>query len=609
MRLKLFPVLPENLEEVSPDEHRETLESFKDIGAKLAAELKMPAEERELIPADATPAELTEALTAAAADKTRIEEHLAGLAEAEANFVSAVNDGLAALGVEDTVELEAETAPEATLAAEDEPEPAEPAPGDGDETVTPEAEVVTAEPEAAAEVVEELAPEPVRMAIPRGASRLAPRVPATTSTGGAQVVAQRGLKNIKVVEGTPFTAHEFAETVVSLAKRLGPVRKVRGGAADKHGVAMAHYSFPPEFTLGADKEENLEKIRQVAPHIFGMPEQPSEFTIELLQAAGGICAPPTPFYDVPGFASRERPVRGALPSYNAVRGGVSVPSVNLVDRTDSGVTIIEESDDAQGGTFATKACRSLECATWTDTFVGIISHCLEVGNLNARTWPEGVALEVDNLMAGWAAAADTRLLNRIKALSIKASAESPYNAVHGFIYAIARAKASIRNVMRAADGAGYTVLAPEWVRELLVADLAAQSGNDDRYVGIAAVEQYLTRLGVTVSWYKDGPTGTSALNDVAQDFSAEVDESTLDDFPDAVQMAMFLNGTFLHLDGGSLELGLVRDSDLNHLNNYELFGESFENVTRIGPEQATRWIELDICPTGTFPALATALTC
>ena len=94
-----------------------------------------------------------------------------------------------------------------------------------------------------------------------------------------------------------------------------------------------------------------------------------------------------------------------------------------------------------------------------------------------------------------------------------------------------------------------------------------------------------------------------------QDFAAEGDGSGLDDFPDAVQMAMFLNGTFLHLDGGSLELGLVRDSDLNHLNNYELFGESFENVARIGPEQATRWIELDICPNGTFPALATALSC
>ena len=601
MRLKLFPVLPENLENAEAEALAATLDEFKTIGAQLAAEIQMPVEERTLIPADATPAELTEALAAAAADKARIEEHLAGLAEAEANFVSAVNEGLAALGVEETVTIE----PVAELASEDEPEP-EPA-----EPAEPaEPEVVEVAAEVAAAVVEEPAaevtPEPARMAIPRGPSRLTPKAPASTASGGAQVVAARGLKNISVREGTPFTTQEFADTVVQLAKRLGPIRKVRGGGSDKHGIAMAHYSFPPEFTLGSDKEDNLEKIRQVAPHLFGMPEDPSDFTMEILQAAGGICAPPTPFYDVPGFASRERPVRGALPSYNAVRGGVSIPSVNLVDRTDAGVTIIEESDDAQGGTFATKACRALECATWTDTFVGIISHCLEVGNLNARTWPEGVALEVDNLMAGWAAAADIRLLNRLKALSIKVDASSPYNAVHGFIYAIVRAKAAIRNNLRAADGAGYTVLAPEWIRELLVADLAAQSGNDDRYVGMSAVEAYLTRLGVTVSWYKDSPT---ALGGVSQDFEAEVDGSSLDSFPLEAQIAMFLNGTFLHLDGGSLELGLVRDSDLNHLNNYELFGESFENVARIGPDQATRWIDLDLCPSGTFPALATALTC
>jgi hypothetical protein len=284
-----------------------------------------------------------------------------------------------------------------------------------------------------------------------------------------------------------------------------------------------------------------------------------------------------------------------------MRGGVSIPSVNTIDRADSGVTVIEIDEDEQGGTFATKACRIVDCATWTDTFIGIISHCLEVGNLNARTWPEGVALENDNLMAGWASTAEVRLLNRIKALSINVTSAHVYNAVHDFVYGIARAKASLRYNLRAELGATFTALIPEFVIELMQSDLAAQSVNEERYASQARIEGYLQALGVNVVWVKDVPTGVTA-------FGAE-SAGAIDNFPTTVQYALYLNGTFLHLDGGSLELGLVRDSTLNETNDYQLFGESFENVARIGPAQAARWITATICPTGQFPALATALTC
>ena len=71
----------------------------------------------------------------------------------------------------------------------------------------------------------------------------------------------------------------------------------------------------------------------------------------------------------------------------------------------------------------------------------------------------------------------------------------------------------------------------------------------------------------------------------------------------------FPEGTFLHLDGGVLELGIVRDSTLNSMNDYQVFGETFENVARIGPTQAARWASVTICPQGTFPAAGTGLTC
>lgn len=41
------------------------------------------------------------------------------------------------------------------------------------------------------------------------------------------------------------------------------------------------------------------------------------------------------------------------------------------------------------------------------------------------------------------------------------------------------------------------------------------------------------------------------------------------------------NGTFIHLDYGTLELGLVRDSRLQSANDFTIFAETFENVAKI----------------------------
>jgi len=58
-----------------------------------------------------------------------------------------------------------------------------------------------------------------------------------------------------------------------------------------------------------------------------------------------------------------------------------------------------------------------------------------------------------------------------------------------------------------------------------------------------------------------------------------------------------------------LNLGIVRDSTLNSTNDFQIFGETFENVARIGPAQAAYWETTDICAVGSFPPAGTARTC
>jgi hypothetical protein len=57
---------------------------------------------------------------------------------------------------------------------------------------------------------------------------------------------------------------------------------------------------------------------------------------------------------------------------------------------------------------------------------------------------------------------------------------------------------------------------------------------------------------------------------------------------------MFSEGTFLFLDGGTLDLGIVRDSSLNATNDYKMFVETFEAVAKVGIESLRITANLDV---------------
>lgn len=81
--------------------------------------------------------------------------------------------------------------------------------------------------------------------------------------------------------------------------------------------------------------------------------------------------------------------------------------------------------------------------------------------------------------------------------------------------------------------------------------------------------------------------------------------NVLANFPTTVYAYLFSEGSFLHLDGGTLDLGLVRDSTLNATNEFATFAENFENVAFIGQESLE--IQLNLSPDGSYAA-AKAIT-
>lgn len=420
------------------------------------------------------------------------------------------------------------------------------------------------------------------------------RTPAPDESGTA-LIAAAGVNGVRA--GEHLDRIGLADALIQTVKRQAKPVKHEGGVEERTLIASAQYAFPPERQLRPnDIEGNNAKIRGIGNPFLGVE------ALEALVASGGLCAPLTPLYDIPDFAVTSRPVRDGLPSFQAERGGVSVPTVSTIGSIATAITVIEEAEDALGGTFATKSCQDMDCPTWSDVAVGIISHCREYGNLNARAWPEGIAHENNLTMAAHARTAETRLLTRIKALSLQVTTGQEYGAVSDLIDYATRAAAAIRSRLRM-DDVMLRGLFPAWLPDLMVSDTAATQFGD-RFQSRAQMAGILRTAGVEPVFYLDSPSdGTSQI------FADEVTGTPLDPWLAEVQWALFIEGTFLHLDGGVLELGLVRDSTLNSTNDYQVFGETFENVARIGPAQAALWITSDLCPTGEFPALATARAC
>ena len=141
---------------------------------------------------------------------------------------------------------------------------------------------------------------------------------------------------------------------------------------------------------------------------------------------------------------------------------------------------------------------------------------------------------------------------------------------------------------------------PEWTKDLIRVDLAKQgygSAMDFLSVSDAQIEAWFRARNLNVTWYVDTASGGGQV------FGAQAAGAILP-FPTKVEAYFFVEGSFLFLDGGTLDLGLVRDSTLNSTNDYQIFAETFETVAHVGVESLK--INMTVTPDGTAAPAASA---
>lgn len=386
----------------------------------------------------------------------------------------------------------------------------------------------------------------------------------------APVVITAGADLPGITAGSEFSSvKEVAQALLSRKHVMG---RTSGGDGEQHTVATFSTAFPADRMLNAnDIEGNRSKINAVV-------------SPEAVVAAGGLTAPVETSYEIFELGETSvRPVRDALAVFGADRGGLRFMTPPVLTDLEGAVSVWTMQDDIDAATpeapNPVKPCLRVAAGVEVTVYTDAIPLCLTFGNLSSRAYPELVERHTQLAMVQQARFAETRLLTRIGALSTQVTAGSQLGAARDIFVQIEQAAAAYRSRYRLDPSAPLRTIFPEWFKNALRADLTKQLPGDGRdgtfNLGEAEINKWFSTRNINVSWHLDGEAG--------QIFGAQADGALLG-FPANVIWYLFSEGTFLFLDGGTLDLGLVRDSTLNGTNDYKVFVETFEGVAKVGVE-------------------------
>jgi hypothetical protein len=357
-----------------------------------------------------------------------------------------------------------------------------------------------------------------------------------------------------------------SQAILDRKKAMG---RTSGGDGEYALVASIKTEFPEDrFLNSSDFDGNASKIEAVV--------NPT-----VIVAAGGFLAPVPVRYELFGLGDTDRPVKESLAVFGADRGGLRYITPPVLTDLNGSVSLWTVADDIAALTDVNKVKPCIRVAAGAEVTVNVeaIPLCLTFGNMGARAYPELVERHTQLGMIWHARYAETRLLTRIGSLSTNVTGGAQLGAVRDILVQVDKASAGYRNRHRIADDTPLRVIFPSWFKNALRSDIAKQLPGDgtDNTLELAEskINAWFSARQINVTWAIDGETG--------QIMGAQA-PGALNEYPGTVVWYLFAEGTFLFLDMGTLDLGLVRDSTLNSTNDYKIFLETFEGVAKVGVE-------------------------
>ena len=484
--------------------------------------------------------------------------------------------------------VEASIATEETLEFSTDATPEVVEPTEGDAIVTEEATPIETP------TVEEVQQEeqvPVTAAAEEGFQAPVDRQPVIQVNEVATVAITAGADIPGYTAGS--TIDSISDVAVAMEKRIHSLRRVNGGDGEQHIVASFSTSYPEERTLSTDAESNRAKIDAVVGQ-------------QALTASGGHAAPFEVKYDIFGLGSTtDRPVRDLLPKFQADRGGVRfvtpptiisltnananaasvydyANAVGLWNETTATPSVASFTNNIGDSTTTVKGSLTVAAAAENVAQTDAVTLQLQFGNLMTRAYPELISRHNELALVQHAREAELNLLNKIGASSKSVNAHAAtteaanlIGVARDFLIQVRKAAVAMRSRHRLSPETRLKAIIPAWIYDAMAADLALNMPGDGNLgAGANEIKGYLSGSNVDLVASLD-------LNS----FGAQPgDSAKLLEFPDSFSWYLFAEGTFLFLDGGTLDLGIIRDSSLVNTNDYKMFIETFEGIAFVGVE-------------------------
>lgn len=335
-------------------------------------------------------------------------------------------------------------------------------------------------------------------------------------------------------------------------------------------------------------------------------------------AAGGLYQDIAAYDDIFEYeANVSRPLKDGLPNFRAEQGGIRYYSPTLLKDLEGAASIWTIEDDiaaAVDGSTLEKPALRIQAGKPVEAFVTAIPLILTFGNIGNQFYPELAERHIRLGMQLHARVAEQHLLTGIATMSTWVSTSQKLGFARDLFVSVETAASGYRNRNRLSEDAELVAVFPVWVRNAIRADLAMQLPGDQTFsISDAEIDGWFSDRNVKVIYTYDGESsqyfaeqtdtdnttgvdGTSGTADdvamVTRDAVTRIETvnaaaktaGALVNFPETMVWYLFLDGTFLFLDGGSLDLGVVRDSTLNKTNDYQMFLETFEGIAKLGAD-------------------------
>ena len=427
----------------------------------------------------------------------------------------------------------------------------------------------------AAELLKDIEPEPEAEAEEVAVEE--EKVPVTASLGAVAKNLRAGIEAARVPEKvsdvkvrTLGVAQSYGldekSTMADVARMFSSeAGNVRSG---RHPLLRLDFQYPESRQLNRQTQDSTKIINGV-------------FTTEAtsyagIAAAGGICGPLDSDFSNPICGDRGRPIRDALTRFAAPRGGIRYqPSASLADVA-AGITVWPIATDESPGSDE-KDCLVLTCEEEVEAKVDAVVACVQIGNFQAKFNPEFYRSRLDVLMIAHDRVAEQTLYAQILAASTAVTTTAGDGTIYNVLSNVDKAVSGLRSRLRLLPGAGFRAILPAWVRDALRSDIAKQrlgGSLDPLQAANGVIDNFFAVRGVTPVWSPDldvfGAQGAAALLD----------------YPGGTtEFIVYPEGTFMFLDGGTLDLGTeITDSTLNKTNDRQAFVETFEKAVKRGCE-------------------------